>query len=145
VSYLFDTNAVIHLMKMHEPLATRVREMGPEGIAVSSITAAELWYGAARSGRPERTRAEQDTALAPFRILDFDAAAADRYATARAHLAKLGRPIGDRDLMIAAIGLANRVTVVTSNVSEFARVPRLRVEDWMGTWLPYGVPRLRPA
>jgi predicted nucleic acid-binding protein len=38
---------------------------------------------------------------------------------------------GDRDLMIASIALANRLTVVTSNVSEFSRVQGLRVEDWM--------------
>jgi tRNA(fMet)-specific endonuclease VapC len=131
VSYLFDTNAVIHLMKLRDPLAARAKDVGPAVIAVSAITLAELWFGAARSKRPQRSRAEQDLALAPFRVLDFDAAAADRYAATRAHLADLGRPIGDRDLMIAAIALANRLTVVTSNVSEFSRVRGLGVEDWM--------------
>jgi tRNA(fMet)-specific endonuclease VapC len=100
-------------------------------MAISSITLAELWYGAARSTRPQRTRAEQDAALAPFRVLDFDSTAADNYASARAHLVSAGRPIGDRDLMIAAIALAKRMTVVTSNTAEFTRVPGLRVEDWM--------------
>jgi tRNA(fMet)-specific endonuclease VapC len=70
-------------------------------------------------------------ALEPFRVLDFDAAAADRYADARSRLANEGRPIGDRDLMIAAIALVARRTVITSNVSEFMRVPELSVEDWM--------------
>ena len=131
MSYLFDTNAVIHLMKMDEPLVTRVRAAGPSLIAVSSITLGELWYGAARSRHPQRNRIEQDAALAPFRVLDFDASAADRYAAVRADLAREGQPIGDRDLMIAAIALANRLTVVTRNLSEFVRVPGLKVEDWM--------------
>jgi len=131
VSYLFDTHAIIHLMKLRVPLIVRAREVGPAAIAVSVITLAELWFGAAKSQRPQRSRAEQDVALAPFRVLDFDAVAADRYAAIRAHLTIIGRPIGDRDLMIAAIALANRRTVVTSNVSEFARVPGLKVEDWM--------------
>jgi tRNA(fMet)-specific endonuclease VapC len=131
VRYLFDTNAIIHLMKLNDPLASRARAEGPAAIVVSSITLAELWFGAARSRRSGRTRSEQDLALSPFRVLDFDAAAADRYATVRAHLADQGRPIGDRDLMIAAIALANRLVVVTSNTSEFARVPGLTVEDWM--------------
>lgn len=131
MSFLFDTNAIIHLMKLREPLVTRARDAGPSAIAVSTITLAELWFEAARSRRPARSRAEQDVALAPFRVLDFDAEAADRYATARAHLADLGRPIGDRDLMIASIALANRMTVVTSNASEFERVPGVKVEDWM--------------
>jgi tRNA(fMet)-specific endonuclease VapC len=131
VSYLLDTNAVIHLMKLREPLVGRVRMAGPAAFAVSSITLAELWYGAARSRRPRTSRREQDLALEPFRVLDFDAAAADRYAAARARLANEGRPIGDRDLMIAAIALVARRTVITSNVSEFRRVPELSVEDWM--------------
>jgi tRNA(fMet)-specific endonuclease VapC len=131
VSYLFDTNAIIHLMKLRDPLTSRARDVGPAAIAVSTITLAELWFGAARRQRPQRSRAEQDVALEPFRVLDFDAAAAAHYAAARAHLADRGRPIGDRDLMIASIALANRMTVVTSNVSEFARVPTLAVDDWM--------------
>jgi tRNA(fMet)-specific endonuclease VapC len=98
---------------------------------VSTITCAELWYGAAKSRQPQRSRAEQDALLLPFRILDFDGAAADRYASLRAHLARAGKPIGDRDLMIAATALANRMGVVTNNTREFVRVPGLRVEDWM--------------
>ncbi len=124
MSYLIDTNAILHLMKLRDPLATRAREVGPAAIAVSSITLAELWFGPARSTRPQRSRADQDIALAPFRVIDFDATAADRYASR-------GRPIGDRDLMIAAIALANRLTLVTSNVREFERVEGLSVEDWM--------------
>ncbi|MGH7821431.1 MAG: type II toxin-antitoxin system VapC family toxin [Candidatus Binatia bacterium] len=131
MSHLFDTNAIVHLMKLREPLASRARATDPSTLAVSTITLAELWYGAARSQRPQRTRAEQDAALAPFRVLHFDADAADRYASVRAHLAAAGQLIGDRDLMIAAIALANRLTVITSNTGEFARVPGLKVENWM--------------
>jgi tRNA(fMet)-specific endonuclease VapC len=131
VSYLFDTNACIHLMKLREPLAGRARDTGPSAIAITAITLAEMWFGAAKSQHPRRSRADQDAFLAPFRVLDFDAAAADCYASARAHLAAKGQPIGDRDLMIAAIAVANRLIVVTSNISEFARVPGVVVEDWM--------------
>ncbi len=129
--YLFDTNAVIHLMKLQEPLVSRARDLGPAGISVSSVTLAELWLGAAKSRQPQRTRAEQDLALSPFEVLDFDADAAERYAAERAALERKGTPIGDRDLMIAAIALAGRRTLVTSNVAEFGRVRELRVEDWM--------------
>ena len=131
MSYLFDTNACIHLMKLHEPLTARAREAGPAVIAVTSITLAELWFGAAKSQQPNRTRADQNDFLAPFRVFDFDAAAADRYASIRGHLTAKGKLIGDRDLMIAAIAQANHRVVVTSNLSEFARVPGLKVEDGM--------------
>ena len=38
--------------------------------------------------------------------------------------------IGDHDLLIAAHALVLGMCVVTDNVSEFARVPDLRVENW---------------
>ncbi len=38
--------------------------------------------------------------------------------------------IGRRDLMIAAIAIHYRATLVTGNVRHFARVPRLTVRDW---------------
>ena len=130
MNYLLDTNIVVFLMKAHEPLVTRLRDVSPSALAVSSITLAEMWYGAARSARPTRSRSEQDAALAPFRVLDFDANAADIYASVRARLADAGTPIGDRDLMIASIAIANRMAVITNNVSEFSRVPGLVVRDW---------------
>ena len=131
MTWLLDTNTCIHLMKLREPLMTRIRAAGPAALAVSAITCAELWYGAAKSHHPHRNRADQDAFLEPLRVVDFDTAAADRYATIRAHLGRAGRQIGDRDLMIASIALANGMGVLTSNVSEFARVPGLIVEDWL--------------
>lgn len=131
MTWLLDTNACIFLMKLREPVTRRVKQFGPDDLAVSSITCAELWFGAAKSQHPQRSRAAQDAFLEPFRVVDFDVKAADRYGTIRAHLARAGRQIGDRDLMIASIALANRMTVVTSNAAEFVRVPGLAVEDWM--------------
>jgi len=68
--------------------------------------------------------------LKPFEVLPFDHAAAEAYARVRFALERTGRPIGERDLLIASIGVARRLTVVTHNVSEFARVPGLGIVDW---------------
>jgi tRNA(fMet)-specific endonuclease VapC len=38
--------------------------------------------------------------------------------------------IGEFDLMIAAIALANKLTLVTHNTVEFGREPGLLMEDW---------------
>jgi tRNA(fMet)-specific endonuclease VapC len=40
------------------------------------------------------------------------------------------RPIGERDLLIAATAKSLVLIVVTHNVREFSRVPDLKVEDW---------------
>lgn len=62
--------------------------------------------------------------------LAFDGPAADAFGRLRAHLASRGTPIGPYDLQIAAIALANDLTLVTHNTREFARVPDLRLADW---------------
>ena len=38
--------------------------------------------------------------------------------------------IGRSDLLIAAITLANRATLVTRNLKDFRQVPGLQVENW---------------
>lgn len=38
--------------------------------------------------------------------------------------------IGTMDLKIAAITMANSVTLLTRNISDFGKIPGLRVEDW---------------
>jgi tRNA(fMet)-specific endonuclease VapC len=111
----------------------RLREVVSEGalIAVSSVVLFELWYGVARSGRPqentERLRAflSGDISLVPFE--DEDAAIA---GTLRASLETGGTPIGPYDLLIAAQALRAGATLATANVSEFARVPGLNWQDW---------------
>jgi len=65
-----------------------------------------------------------------FASLPFDDPAAEQYGWIRAELATRGTPIGPNDLMIAAIALANELTLVTHNVGEFSRVTGLQVEDW---------------
>ena len=60
----------------------------------------------------------------------LDDRAAEEYGKVRAHLAALGTPIGPNDLLIAAIALANQMTLVTHNTTEFSRVPGLSLEDW---------------
>lgn len=92
------------------------------------MTVAELWYGAARRPDPQRKRAAWTAVLAPFAVLPFDRASAERHGVLRHELRH--RPIGERDLFIAAIALANDLTLVTHDGAEYERVPGLRVEDW---------------
>ena len=100
-------------------------------IGITIVTVAELWFGARKSARPSATRREIDAFLEPFDVLPFDAGAAEAYARTRFDLERVGRPIGERDLLIASIGLARGLTIVTHNLSEFARVPDLTTEDWL--------------
>ncbi|MGH9317765.1 MAG: type II toxin-antitoxin system tRNA(fMet)-specific endonuclease VapC [Thermoanaerobaculia bacterium] len=128
--YLLDTNTCIYAIKREPQMLRRLQEHSPDDFGVSAITVAELWFGAAKSSRPQRTRSSVNSFLKPLEILPFASEAAGEYAEIRLQLEKAGQPIGERDLLIAATARSRRLTVVTHNVREFSRVSGLKVEDW---------------
>lgn len=109
----------------------RLRAESPDDLAISSVTVAELFYGIRKSTNPPRKMQAWMHVLAPYEVLPFDRAAAEKHAEVRWQLRS--RPIGDRDLIIAAIALTHDLTVVSHNLREFGRIPGLRVEDWAGS------------
>jgi tRNA(fMet)-specific endonuclease VapC len=123
VIYLLDTNAcIVYLNRPVSGVRRRLQSLSPQDIAVCSVVKAELFYGAMRSNNPTRTLALQEAFLNNFVSLPFDDTAARIYSRIRADLAALGTPIGPYDLQIAAIALANNLTLVTHNTGEFSRV-----------------------
>jgi tRNA(fMet)-specific endonuclease VapC len=132
LNYLLDTNTCIYAIKRRPEVVQRMQAAGPDDFGVSAVTVAELRFDAAKSSRPAETRRSVDAFLRPFEILPFGTDAADEYARIRLALEKEGRPIGERDLLIAATAKSLGLVVVTHNVREFSRIPGLRVEDWHG-------------
>ena len=129
--YLLDSNVcIVYLNGRSAALQRRFEAIAPHLLAVCAVVKAELFYGAKRSNNPAKALAEQRLFLAQFVSFPFDDACADIYGDIRANLAGLGTPIGANDLLIAAIALANQLTLVTHNIREFSRVPELPVEDW---------------
>ena len=129
--YLLDTNVcVMYLNGRSISVRDRLRSISIEEIVVCSLVKAELFYGAMRSNSPTRTLERQQGFLESFASLPFDDEAAIICGQIRAHLASVGTPIGAYDLQIAAIALANNLTLVTHNTREFGRVDGLQIEDW---------------
>ena len=130
--YLLDTSVCVHALRAHEPTLRRLAELGPDAVALSAMTVAELRYGALKSRAPEAASARLDQFLAVPEILAFDAEAAEYHAHGRRALEAAGTPIGERDLVIAATALVHGLVVATANAREFRQVPGLGVEEWMG-------------
>jgi tRNA(fMet)-specific endonuclease VapC len=131
VKWLLDTNACIAVIRQRpESALRRLRGKQVGQVGLSTITLAELEFGAAKSQQPARARAALREFLLPLEVVPFDEAAADAYGTVRAAMEKKGRPIGPLDTLIAAHALALGTVLVTNNTREFRRVPGLSVEDW---------------
>jgi tRNA(fMet)-specific endonuclease VapC len=134
VNYLLDTNACIALIK-GQPSSVRTRFQAAiaagSKVFISSVVAFELWYGFGKSSQPEANRERLEAFfggnLAPLAFDDEDAQSA---GAIRAALESLGKPIGAYDLLIAGQAVRRKFTLVSTNVSEFARVKALSWQDW---------------
>ncbi|MGH9751525.1 MAG: type II toxin-antitoxin system tRNA(fMet)-specific endonuclease VapC [Blastocatellia bacterium] len=131
MNYLLDTNTCIQYLNGRSPnLKQRLEKTPAKEIVVCSIVKAELFFGSMKSVNPRRSLATQKKFLDQFDSLPFDDQSAEIYGQIRAQLESQGTPIGPTDLLIAAIALANQVTLVTHNTREFSRVTGLQIEDW---------------
>ncbi len=130
--YMLDTNACIALIKSR-PEAMRIRFSGlsTDEVGVSSIVAAELWYGVALSQKKRQNEAALRDFLDYVAILDWPYEACPIYGQIRATLQKKGTPIGAMDLLIATHALWLDAVLVTENTKEFQQVPDLKIENWL--------------
>ncbi len=130
VRYLLDTNTVsFHIRRSSASLQRRLRAIPAASVALSVVTEMEIRYGLARNPALRIAR-EVEAFLQGITILPLTSEAAGHYARVRAELEARGTPIGPLDLMIASHALALRLTLITTDLAEFRRVPGLRCEDW---------------
>ncbi len=98
------------------------------GIAIPVL--AELHFGIELSASRERNLQKLRGALATLTVWPFTEAAAEEYGRLAAELRRIGRPMQQVDIMIAAIARTLGDCVVVSKDSDLAAVPGLKVENW---------------
>lgn len=130
MNWLLDTDTCIDALRHRPSALRRLRTLSPDDVAVATMTEAELWYGAWRSRDPAGAQQSVASFLGPLARLPFDSEAAERHAELR--FALRAQPIGERDLVIASVAVAQGLVLITHNIREFSRVPSLIVEEWTG-------------
>lgn len=130
MKYLLDTNMCIYAQKKNPSVLAKIREYFQDGLAISTITLAELEYGVQASAAPEKNTIALMKFLSIVDILPFESSAAEEYGKICADLRKKGTPIGTMDMLIAAHAKAENLIVVTHNTREFKRVEGLLLDDW---------------
>jgi tRNA(fMet)-specific endonuclease VapC len=130
-SYLLDTNTLSDLIRRPQGrIADRLAEVDEDRIVTSIVVACELRYGAAKRASKRLSR-QVEAVLGAIAVLPLEPGMDRHYAEIRVALEKLGTPIGANDLLIAAHARTLRAVCVTANVTEFSRVPGLKVENWL--------------
>ena len=125
---MLDTSTCIYAMNRRRGFNARLA-LGDCGVSI--IVLGELEFGAQLSNRSAQSFASIHDFAGTVQVVDVGTEVARRYGQLRAHLRRIGQPIGPNDLWIAAHALARDVPLITHNLSEFRRVPGLSVETWM--------------
>lgn len=130
--YFLDTDTASYAIKRHAAgLERKLQSISTEHLAISAVTHGELMFGLQSLGGEHRLHFLVHAFLRTIRTLDWDVAAARRYAEVRYRLKISGQLISEQDTMIAAHALSLNATLVTNNVRHFKRVgPELRLENW---------------
>lgn len=128
-TYLLDTDIAIELLRgrnrrVAEQLASRNRN----AIILSTVTVAELVFGALRSRKSQESLVICRQFCSAFQLVELDQDAGERSGAIRADLEVRGERIGAYDVLIAGIALARGHVLATHNVREFGRVAGLQIE-----------------
>lgn len=132
--YLLDTNICVHLIKNEFGIKEKIAQVGTKSCYLSEVTIAELLFGIENSA-PDRRRLNQERfnsfqALFSERIFPISEVLYE-YARQKATLRRMGRPIGEFDLLIGATAIARGFTLATRNTKDFANMSGIQLENWV--------------
>jgi tRNA(fMet)-specific endonuclease VapC len=130
--FLLDTGIASIYVARRDPVFLRAKEETQRGnvIGICVPVLGELWYGVENSASRDRSLQELRIALPSLRIWPFTNEAAHEFGRIAAQLRRIGRPMQQIDIQIAAIALTlGNCTVVTTD-SDLSAVPGLAIENW---------------
>lgn len=130
--YLLDTSVFSQPLRRHPVLKAleRWQEVGDQACAIAQVTVGEVEMGLHYEGNPRRW--EKYTALLQDRLRCYETSAGvwSLFARMKARQQRLGEPVSDLDLLIAATAKEQGLTVATLNSKDFSRIEGLAWENW---------------
>jgi len=130
MSFLLDTNICSAHMRRPGGLAHRFIQYSGR-IWISTTVLAELYAGAYKLDRPNKTLAAIRELRMDVGMLLFDEQCAEMFGKLRGALRRGGIEVSPMDLMIAAVAQVHDLTLVTHNTTDFQNIPGLRLDDWL--------------
>lgn len=134
MKYVLDTNAVSALMQGRAEVIDRLAAVARTDVSVPQPVIAEIAYGIERLP-PSRRRVALEERFDLLRSqlvrCPWTDEVSEAFGRIKAALEKRGQRIEDLDAAIAAHAAAAGATLVTANTGQMARIPGLRIENWL--------------
>ena len=134
--FLFDTDHLTLYDHGHSRVRQRRNAEPRDAVGINAVTIQEYLRGrlaaiARHVNGPSQVQAYANLVASvqlfhQFPIVAFDLASQSHFQQLRS----LRPRIGTQDLKIAAIALANKLTLLTRNRRDFGRIPGLLFDDW---------------
>jgi tRNA(fMet)-specific endonuclease VapC len=132
VKYLLDTNTAVNIMRKPRGVAAeRFLAATAADLGVSIVTKAELLVGPNRAKALAGELSKVKQFLSKVRTFALDDACAEEFGRVAAHLFDIGKPVDGMDIEIASTAKVHGLIVVTANLSGFAQIPNIQVENWI--------------
>ena len=128
--YLLDTNHASGLFRRLPELEARIGSSTGDAFLLCQPSIGELWFMVFNSTRVEDNERDLHRFIETFDQHEYDATAAIEFGRIKSELRRIGRPIPDVDVQIAAIARFRGLTLLTSDV-HFAFVEGLKFENWL--------------
>ena len=127
MAYIIDADWVIEASKGNPFIVSAVERLSDGPIALSWLTAAEVYEIAYNSPNPDAYVRRLDAFMDRHLMIGVDRRIALNFAEIRAFLRRCGQMISDMDIVVAATALSYDLTVLTFNTRHFERIPDLRI------------------
>lgn len=130
--YLLDTNVCVEGLRGKPTAVQWLTRVGLAACAISEITLAELYYGAANAASPHQARRHQavNAFLEVVAVLSIRPAL-QMFGEEKTRLRRAGTPVEDFDLLIGCTAKAHQLPVVTGNRRHFERIAEVDLSDWL--------------
>lgn len=127
--YLLDTCTCISMFRNEGRVRENLLKAGIKNCYISEITIAELYFGVAKASDKNRKMNDIKNLQEMFKIIPAYPSFKE-YGEIRLSLERIGQRVDQFDLLIGATAIHHKMTVVTSNIKHFDRIPELVYEDW---------------
>lgn len=110
---LLDTNVVVRILNGDKSLVQQLIDYN--NICTCSVVLGELLYGAEKSSRVQENKNKAQSFCSNFEILSVDEKVSESYGVLKNKLLSQGKVLPENDMWIAAIAIANNVSVITQD------------------------------